>query len=54
MEYRNQYLDQQIQKSYLMGEFTNTNNMIEVGTRTHDMLYVRIAKLVAFFTYKSK
>jgi len=46
MENRNQYLCQQIQR--LMEESTNTNNMIEVGTGIHNMLYVCAAKLFDF------
>jgi hypothetical protein len=53
MENRNQYLGQQIQRSYPMEESTNNNNMIEVGTRTHDMLYVCIAKSLDFFLLRS-
>ena len=40
MENRNQYLGQQIQRIYLMEESTNTNNTIEVDTRTNDVVYV--------------
>jgi len=49
MEKRNQYLGQQIQRVYLMEESTNTNNIIEVGSRKHDMLYVCVTKLFDFF-----
>jgi hypothetical protein len=44
---QNQYLGQQIKRIYLMQESTNTNNMIEVGTRKHDS--VCVAKLFYFF-----
>jgi hypothetical protein len=36
-----------------MEESTNTNNMIEVGTRIHNMLYVCVAKLFDFFLLRS-
>jgi hypothetical protein len=49
MENRNQYLGQQIQRSYPMEESTNTNNMTEVATRTHGMLYACVGKLIDFF-----
>jgi len=34
-------------------EATSLNNMIEVGTRTHDMLYVCVAKLFDFFLLRT-
>jgi len=36
-----------------MEKSTNTNNTIEVGTRTHDVLYACVAKLFDFFLLRS-